>query len=167
MLRGLLRRPAPVSCSRGLRGGLEAFDVVSRKDHHDQFTLTPEDELCSGLVSASWIRMVASFAASRLRSSRGAVNVGVRVAVPRRNRRRMINPVGEAADRCGSCGNDLGAKARFCDVCGAPVSPRSATGEHKRLTVHLVDVVGSMKLRRRWTRSGCKRSCTSCSTAQP
>ena len=58
----------------------------------------------------------------------------------------MVSPVSEATDRCGSCGNDLRAKARFCDVCGAPVSPRSATGEHKQLTVLFVDVVGSMKL---------------------
>jgi adenylate cyclase len=55
-------------------------------------------------------------------------------------------PLSEATDRCGSCGNDLRAKARFCDACGAPVSPRSATAEHKQLTVLFVDVVGSMKL---------------------
>jgi adenylate cyclase len=58
----------------------------------------------------------------------------------------MVSPVSEATDRCGSCGNDLRAKARFCDVCGSPVSPRSATGEHKQVTVLFVDVVGSMKL---------------------
>ena len=58
----------------------------------------------------------------------------------------MVSPVSEATDRCGSCGNDLRAKARFCDVCGSPVSPRSATGEHKQVTVLFADVVGSMKL---------------------
>ena len=58
----------------------------------------------------------------------------------------MVSAVSDATDRCGSCGNDLRAKARFCDVCGSPVSPRSATGEHKQVTVLFADVVGSMKL---------------------
>ena len=58
----------------------------------------------------------------------------------------MVSAVSEATDRCGSCGNDLRAKARFCDVCGSPVSLRSATGEHKQVTVLFADVVGSMKL---------------------
>ncbi len=58
----------------------------------------------------------------------------------------MVSPVSEATDRCGTCGNDLRAKARFCDVCGSPVSPRAATGEHKQVTVLFADVVGSMKL---------------------
>jgi adenylate cyclase len=58
----------------------------------------------------------------------------------------MVNPVSEATGRCGSCGNDLRAKARFCDVCGSPVTPRPASGEHKQVTVLFADVVGSMKL---------------------
>jgi adenylate cyclase len=58
----------------------------------------------------------------------------------------MVGPVSEATDRCGSCGNDLRAKARFCDVCGSPVSPRPARAEHKQVTVLFADVVGSMKL---------------------
>ncbi len=58
----------------------------------------------------------------------------------------MVSPVSEVTDRCGSCGTDLRAKARFCDVCGSPVSPRSSTGEHKQVTVLFADVVGSMKL---------------------
>jgi adenylate cyclase len=58
----------------------------------------------------------------------------------------MVGAVSESTDRCGSCGNDLRAKARFCDVCGSPVSSRSATGEHKHVTVLFADVVGSMKL---------------------
>ena len=45
-----------------------------------------------------------------------------------------------------SCGNDLRAKARFCDACGSPVSTRPAAGEHKQVTVLFADVVGSMKL---------------------
>jgi adenylate cyclase len=58
----------------------------------------------------------------------------------------MVTPVSKATDRCGSCGNDLRAKSRFCDVCGAPASPRPVTGEHKQVTVLFADVVGSMKL---------------------
>jgi adenylate cyclase len=58
----------------------------------------------------------------------------------------MVGLVSEATDRCGSCGNDLRAKARFCDVCGSPVSPRPARAEHKQVTVLFADVVGSMKL---------------------
>jgi adenylate cyclase len=57
----------------------------------------------------------------------------------------MISPVDEAIGRCGSCGNDLRAKARFCDVCGASVASPSMT-EYKQVTVLFVDVVGSMKL---------------------
>ncbi|OBF36288.1 adenylyl cyclase [Mycobacterium sp. ACS1612] len=48
--------------------------------------------------------------------------------------------------RCGSCGSDLRPIARFCDVCGRPVTPQAATGEHKQVTVLFADVVGSMKL---------------------
>src|SRR5262249_55604909 len=58
----------------------------------------------------------------------------------------MFSSAKEATHRCGSCGNDLRAKARFCDICGAAVSPTWATGEHKRVTVLFADVVGSMKL---------------------
>ena len=46
--------------------------------------------------------------------------------------RRMVSPVSEATDRCGSCGNDLRAKARFCDVCGSPVSTRPAQANTSR-----------------------------------
>ena len=58
----------------------------------------------------------------------------------------MVDLVGEATARCGSCGNDLRARARFCDACGSAVAPRPATGEHKQVTVLFADVVGSMKL---------------------
>jgi adenylate cyclase len=60
--------------------------------------------------------------------------------------RPMVSPVSEATARCRSCGNDLRAKARFCDMCGSAVSPRAAAGEHKQVTVLFADVVGSMKL---------------------
>jgi adenylate cyclase len=59
--------------------------------------------------------------------------------------RGMNSPVDESTDRCGSCGNDLRAKARFCDVCGSPVVSGAVT-EYKQVTVLFVDVVGSMKL---------------------
>ncbi len=58
----------------------------------------------------------------------------------------MVSPASENTGLCGLCGNDLRAKARFCDVCGSPVCPRPATGEHKQVTVLFADVVGSMKL---------------------
>lgn len=58
----------------------------------------------------------------------------------------MVSPVSEATGRCELCGNDLRAKARFCDVCGSPVTPRPASGEYKQVTVLFADVVGSMKL---------------------
>ncbi len=57
----------------------------------------------------------------------------------------MVSPVHEVTGRCGSCGNDLRAKARFCDVCGSPVASSPVT-EYKQVTVLFVDVVGSMKL---------------------
>jgi len=58
----------------------------------------------------------------------------------------MVRPVGESVTSCGSCGNDLRARSRFCDVCGVPVSSPPATGEHKHVTVLFADVVGSMRL---------------------
>lgn len=58
----------------------------------------------------------------------------------------MVSSGSETTDSCESCGIDLRAKARFCDHCGAPVSPRSLTGEHKQVTVLFADIVGSMKL---------------------
>lgn len=57
----------------------------------------------------------------------------------------MVSPVSEATDRCGACGNDLRANARFCDSCGTPVSARQGA-EHKQVTVLFADVVDSMKL---------------------
>ena len=71
----------------------------------------------------------------------------------------MVGGVDEGTDQCGSCGNDLRAKARFCDVCGSPVYVRPAAGEYKQVTVLFVDVVGSMKLAAELERrSGCATS---------
>ncbi len=47
---------------------------------------------------------------------------------------------------CGSCGNDLRARAQFCDVCGSAVARQSVRGEYKQVTVLFADVVGSMRL---------------------
>nr|WP_090273629.1 adenylate/guanylate cyclase domain-containing protein [Mycolicibacterium komanii]CRL66508.1 adenylyl cyclase class-3/4/guanylyl cyclase [Mycolicibacterium komanii] len=58
----------------------------------------------------------------------------------------MAGPVAEATDLCGTCGNELRAKARFCDECGAPVSAPVQAIERKQVTVLFSDVVGSMKL---------------------
>ncbi|MCV7239288.1 ATP-binding protein [Mycolicibacterium celeriflavum] len=58
----------------------------------------------------------------------------------------MAGPPSEIADRCGSCGHDLRAGARFCDACGVRVSPQQPDGEHKHVTVLFADVVGSMQL---------------------
>ncbi len=58
----------------------------------------------------------------------------------------MVGQVSDATDRCAACGSDLRAKARFCDLCGTPVSERPATREHKQVTILFADVVGSMKL---------------------
>ncbi|HTI77616.1 MAG TPA: adenylate/guanylate cyclase domain-containing protein [Mycobacterium sp.] len=58
----------------------------------------------------------------------------------------MGSSVEEATNRCGSCGTGLRVEARFCDICGTPLSSPSATGEHKQVTVLFADVVGSMKL---------------------
>ena len=40
----------------------------------------------------------------------------------------MVSRVSESTGRCTACGNDLRAKARFCDVCGSPVAVRRAAG---------------------------------------
>lgn len=58
----------------------------------------------------------------------------------------MVRPVVDFEVSCGSCGNDLRARSRFCDVCGSPLAPLTATGEHKHVTVLFADVVGSMRL---------------------
>lgn len=58
----------------------------------------------------------------------------------------MTGPEVETVASCGSCGNDLRARSRFCDVCGSPVRVASVSGERKLVTVLFADVVGSMRL---------------------
>jgi adenylate cyclase len=48
--------------------------------------------------------------------------------------------------RCGACGTDLRANARFCDVCGAVVAEARAHAEYKQVTVLFADVVQSMSI---------------------
>ncbi len=47
---------------------------------------------------------------------------------------------------CGSCGTELGAKAKFCSECGAAVAPATGSAEYKQVTILFADVVGSMDI---------------------
>ena len=47
---------------------------------------------------------------------------------------------------CGSCGAQLGATAKFCSECGAPVTQLSRSAEYKQVTVLFADVVHSMDI---------------------
>ncbi|SBS72559.1 Adenylate/guanylate cyclase [uncultured Mycobacterium sp.] len=58
----------------------------------------------------------------------------------------MVGAGEESVSTCGSCGNDLRARAQFCDVCGSAVVWQSVRGEYKQVTVLFADVVGSMRL---------------------
>lgn len=58
----------------------------------------------------------------------------------------MVGPDEESFERCGACGHDLRAGARFCDACGCAVASTPAPSEFKQVTVLFADVVGSMRL---------------------
>ena len=47
---------------------------------------------------------------------------------------------------CGSCGAELGAKAKFCSQCGAPITTATTPAEYKQVTVFFADVVHSMDI---------------------
>ena len=47
---------------------------------------------------------------------------------------------------CGSCGTQLGAVAKFCSECGAPVAHDTQSAEYKQVTVLFADVVHSMEI---------------------
>ena len=51
-----------------------------------------------------------------------------------------------AALVCGSCGTELGANARFCSQCGAPITTATTPAEYKQVTVLFADVVHSMDI---------------------
>nr|WP_090274982.1 adenylate/guanylate cyclase domain-containing protein [Mycolicibacterium komanii]CRL67940.1 adenylyl cyclase class-3/4/guanylyl cyclase [Mycolicibacterium komanii] len=50
--------------------------------------------------------------------------------------------------RCGSCGADAGATAKFCSECGTPLASATRTAEYKQVTVLFADVVRSMDIAR-------------------
>lgn len=47
---------------------------------------------------------------------------------------------------CGSCGIELPANSKFCNECGAAVTPASRSAEYKQVTVLFADVVRSMDI---------------------
>src|ERR1700693_1135295 len=47
---------------------------------------------------------------------------------------------------CGSCGTELGANAKFCSQCGAPIATATTPAEYKQVTVLFADVVHSMDI---------------------
>src|SRR6201987_4619739 len=51
-----------------------------------------------------------------------------------------------AALVCGSCGTELPPDSRFCNKCGAPITPAATSAEYKQVTVLFADVVHSMDI---------------------
>src|SRR6202140_2236914 len=51
-----------------------------------------------------------------------------------------------AALLCPLCGTELGANARFCSECAAPITTATTPAEYKQVTVLFADVVRSMDL---------------------
>src|SRR5262245_52433885 len=47
---------------------------------------------------------------------------------------------------CESCGTELPPDSRFCNKCGAPITPAAASAEYKQVTVLFADVVRSMDI---------------------
>ncbi|MGB8501129.1 MAG: adenylate/guanylate cyclase domain-containing protein, partial [Mycobacterium sp.] len=47
---------------------------------------------------------------------------------------------------CGSCGTELPPDSRFCNKCGAPITPAAPSAEYKQVTVLFADVVHSMDI---------------------
>lgn len=47
---------------------------------------------------------------------------------------------------CGSCGNDLRERAKFCDRCGTPTTFPGESATYKQVTVLFADVVRSMNM---------------------
>src|SRR6516225_5408068 len=48
--------------------------------------------------------------------------------------------------RCGSCGTEPPPDSRFCNKCGAPITPVATSAEYKQVTVLFADVVHSMDI---------------------
>src|ERR1700730_16294240 len=51
-----------------------------------------------------------------------------------------------AALACPLCGTELGANAKFCSQCGAPITTATTPAEYKQVTVLFADVVHSMDI---------------------
>jgi class 3 adenylate cyclase len=51
-----------------------------------------------------------------------------------------------AATACPTCGTELPPDSRFCNQCGAPITPTAASAEYKQVTVLFADVVHSMEI---------------------
>src|ERR1700738_5017151 len=51
-----------------------------------------------------------------------------------------------AALACPLCGTDLGANAKFCSQCGAPITTATTPAEYKQVTILFADVVHSMDI---------------------
>jgi class 3 adenylate cyclase len=51
-----------------------------------------------------------------------------------------------AALVCGSCGTELPPNSKFCNECGAPITPAATSAEYKQRTVLFADVVHSMDI---------------------
>src|ERR1700758_1210495 len=47
---------------------------------------------------------------------------------------------------CGSCGTELPPNSKFCNECGAPITPAVTSAEYKQVTVLFADVVHSMDI---------------------
>ena len=47
---------------------------------------------------------------------------------------------------CGSCGTELPPDSRFCNKCGAPITPAATPAEYKQVTVLFANVVQSMDI---------------------
>src|ERR1700744_3624352 len=47
---------------------------------------------------------------------------------------------------CTSCGTELPPDSRFCNKCGAPITPAATSAEYKQVTVLFTDVVHSMDI---------------------
>ena len=47
---------------------------------------------------------------------------------------------------CGSCGTELPPNAKFCNECGAAITPAATSAEYKQVTVLFADVVHSMDI---------------------
>ena len=48
--------------------------------------------------------------------------------------------------RCGSCGVEVAATAKFCSECGTPLARSAQAAEYKQVTVLFADVVHSMDI---------------------